>query len=169
MKDTTLKRMKHRPTYYSHFFAGWYYLYRKVEYHDSNGRKRSKKVSFIDPSTGNVVASRSILPIEQAAAELNKAAIQHFSQRARESKKITKLREYYDGQLPYYTSIGGYPLFYVDKENSALCPTCANELNDSSQFAIVDYDINYEDSNLYCDQCSKQIQSAYGDDDDDAE
>lgn len=163
LTDYGLNRLKHRPTYYSHFFAGWYYLYRKVEYRDSNGRKHCTKKAFIDADSGhNMVASRSVLPIEQAAEELNKAAICYFSKKAGESGKIRRLREEHRGQLPSYAWPGGYPLFYVDKENSVLCPSCANK--DTTGIALVEYDINYEDTDLYCCECSKRIESAYGDD-----
>ena len=68
-----------------------------------------------------------------------------------------------DGKLPNYAWPGGYPIFYVDKENNILCPECANK-GDEYSFPIVDFDINYEDKTLYCDDCSRHIESAYGDD-----
>lgn len=75
--------------------------------------------------------------------------------------------------LDWYAWPGGYPLFYLTADNGALCPQCANEnfnlCNDhnDSQWYIVAYDINYEDDSLFCDNCSKQIESAYGEDTDD--
>ena len=68
-----------------------------------------------------------------------------------------------DGKLRSYTSIGGYPLFYVTKSNNCLCPNCAdnNDLDDS----IVAVDANWENPDLYCDQCSARIESAYADND----
>lgn len=80
-----------------------------------------------------------------------------------------------DGTYPAYAWPGGYPIFYVTKDNSALCPDCANRKNGSlateiedpedsyqKQWLLVAADINYENQNLYCDHCNKQIESAYG-------
>lgn len=156
--DEGLARMKHCPTYYSFYFAGWYYLYRKVEYRDSKGRKRVRKTAFIDADSHSMIASKTSDTIEKTAASLNKAAICFFSQRAHESKKIRELRLHHDGRLPLYAWPGGYPIFYVDSHNSVICPTCAN--NDSS-LQLVDYDANYEDGMLYCEKCSTQIEAAY--------
>lgn len=67
---------------------------------------------------------------------------------------------------------GGYPIFYVVKDMGILCPHCANnELNrtidpDDDQFYVVAADINEEDPDLFCDHCGKQIESAYGEEDD---
>ena len=74
-----------------------------------------------------------------------------------------------DIELDYYAWPGGYPLFYITKDNNVLCPKCTNEnielLSDEhdSQWYIVGYDINYEDDSLYCDHCNERIESAYGD------
>ncbi len=72
--------------------------------------------------------------------------------------------------LDSYSFPGCYPLFYLDAENSALCPSCATKaLADyiCPAFRPVTAGINYEDTSLYCDQCSKVIESAYGDKDQD--
>ncbi len=79
-----------------------------------------------------------------------------------ETANITEMR-LENGQLPAYAFPGGYPLFYLDKENNVLCQRCANE-NDEFSAPLVAADINYEDAQLYCDQCSKRIESAYADD-----
>ncbi len=67
-------------------------------------------------------------------------------------------------ELPTFSSVGGYPLFYVDAHNNVLCPDCANE-NDEFSEELTDYDVNYEDPALYCDHCSCRIESAYAEDD----
>ena len=75
-----------------------------------------------------------------------------------------------DGTLPKYSSVGCYPLFYLDGENSVLCADCANESDNDDEldkFRPVACDANWEDPSLYCDQCSTRIESAYADDDDD--
>ena len=71
-----------------------------------------------------------------------------------------------------FTDLGGYPLFYVTKDCGVLCPKCANKnlkltLGDDPQWRIVDCDINYEDTSLYCDNCNELVESAYGEDEDD--
>ena len=77
-----------------------------------------------------------------------------------------------DIELDWYAWPGVYPLYYVTKDSSVLCPKCVNEnielLSDEhdSQWYIVAYDINYENNDLYCDHCNERIESAYGDDDD---
>lgn len=69
---------------------------------------------------------------------------------------------------------GGYPLFAVTLDGAALCIDCArkefqqiarahhNSFNDG--WCVVAVDINYEDTSLHCDHCSKPIESAYGED-----
>lgn len=70
-------------------------------------------------------------------------------------------------EWPRYTSVGCYPLFYFTKDNGVLCPKCANKnlrltLDKSDpQWFITAADINYEDADLYCDNCSERIESAY--------
>lgn len=66
-------------------------------------------------------------------------------------------------KLPAFAWPGGYPLYYLDTQGSTLCPECANE-NDGYSAPLAEMGINYEDANLFCDNCSKQIASAYGDD-----
>lgn len=66
------------------------------------------------------------------------------------------------GQLPA-SADGGYPLFYLDSENSVLCASCATaSLADDElpQFRPIDYGINYE-GELFCAQCSAIIPAAY--------
>lgn len=70
---------------------------------------------------------------------------------------------------------GGYPLYYLCTDGGVLCPDCANReiaLIDEAiknpgcdkQWELIGVDINYEDTSLYCDHCSKQIESAYAGD-----
>ena len=65
-----------------------------------------------------------------------------------------------DGTLASWAWPGGYPIYYVDRENNVLCPKCANRETDESQ-APIDADVNWEDANLICDDCSARIPSAY--------
>ena len=68
-----------------------------------------------------------------------------------------------DGKLPTYAWPGGYPLHYIDKQSNVLCPECANHEIDDSQ-AVIGYDINWEDESMFCDDCGKHIEAAYGED-----
>lgn len=77
-----------------------------------------------------------------------------------------------EGKLISYAWPGGYPVFYLDNNCCALCPNCANKLEEENRepdaivvFTIEACDINYEDPHLYCDQCSQRIESAYAEDD----
>lgn len=75
-----------------------------------------------------------------------------------------------NGMLRSYTMVGSYPIFYLTSDYCAICPQCATEdLDDFVADPIdCDYmrprgaDVNWEDEHLYCDKCSLQIESAYG-------
>jgi hypothetical protein len=70
-----------------------------------------------------------------------------------------------------YAWPGGYPMFCITSDGAALCMECAksefrqiayarrHEQNDGWRVTAVD--INYEDTGLICDHCSKQIEAAY--------
>ena len=77
------------------------------------------------------------------------------------NEKMQRVLEENNGELPHNTFPGLYPLFYVDDQNNCLCPACANKHEEYSG-EIVAYDVNWEDDNMYCDDCSKRIESAYG-------
>lgn len=75
------------------------------------------------------------------------------------------------GQFQAYAFPGGYPIYYVTADGGILCPKCCDDnrfeieeavAGDDNQWLIVGNDINYEDDNLYCDHCNKQIEPAYG-------
>lgn len=74
------------------------------------------------------------------------------------------------GELPAYAWPGGYPIIYLDKENSVLCAKCAtkslNDPDEVSQFKPVAYDVFYEGAADQCAQCNVTIESAYGDPED---
>ena len=76
---------------------------------------------------------------------------------------MTHLPHDSNGKLSAYAWPGGYPLFYVDKQASVLCPACANKEVDQSQ-EVVGCDVNWEDAGLYCGDCSERIESAYAED-----
>ncbi len=73
-----------------------------------------------------------------------------------------------------YTSYGCYPLFLLLTDGATLCWTCAHEeraaicrsaitkSNDGWRPAGVQ--VNWEDQDLYCDNCSAGIEAAYPND-----
>ena len=71
-----------------------------------------------------------------------------------------------------YAWPGGYPKYAVMHDGAALCKTCAKNnakliiratrYNDCSGWACAGVDVNWEDSELYCDHCGETIESAYG-------
>jgi hypothetical protein len=65
-----------------------------------------------------------------------------------------------DGKLPAYAWPGGYPMLYVTPEGWSLCPDCAN----NGDWHLQDGDANWEDPNLFCEDCGKRIESAYAED-----
>jgi len=70
-----------------------------------------------------------------------------------------------DGRLSAWAWPGGYPIYYLDRENSVLCVNCARRSDEDKdeipQFKPIAAGINWEDKALYCDDCSERIQSAY--------
>lgn len=76
---------------------------------------------------------------------------------------IDIIRNANGGKLPSYTAPGSYPVLYVTRECSVLCPTCAN--TDDSDDPIESCDVNWENASLFCDGCSERIESAYAEDD----
>lgn len=83
-------------------------------------------------------------------------------------------RWYHKGQANQYVWPGGYPLYYVTMDGAALCPNCMTKErvsiirstveNARDGWNVSGQDVNWEDSNLYCDHCSKRIESAYAED-----
>lgn len=65
-----------------------------------------------------------------------------------------------DGNLIHFAWPGGYPMFYLTHDNDVLCPSCAN----NEQDAISAADANWEDPQMYCEECNNRIESAYAED-----
>ncbi len=65
-----------------------------------------------------------------------------------------------NGKLVTYVWPGGYPVFYITNEG-AICPDCAN--NDPND--VIGYGVNWEDPDMYCNDCDTRIESAYADED----
>lgn len=71
-------------------------------------------------------------------------------------------------EWPSWAWPGGYPIYYLAKDGGVLCSKCANDNikltsdpDAARDWSIVAADINYEDHNLYCDNCSQLIEAAY--------
>lgn len=72
-----------------------------------------------------------------------------------------------------YSDVGGYPLFFITSDGSALsfesardnfyqvCYSIKHDINDG--WKITGVDINYEDNDLYCEHSGEKIDCAYGD------
>jgi len=60
-----------------------------------------------------------------------------------------------------YTSVGGYPLFYISQCNNVLCADCVDQLTEEEPEAVTTPAVNWECTNLHCDECSTKIGSAY--------
>lgn len=65
------------------------------------------------------------------------------------------------GELPCHSGIGGYPLYYVTEKGETYCGECATKLykEDKNKY-FYPPQVNWE-SEIYCDECSRQIESAY--------
>jgi len=74
--------------------------------------------------------------------------------------QIERLRQAHDGKLPASAWPGCYPLLYVCRDGSVVCPECANREVDYAQ-EVVNYDAHYEGSPAICGDCGQAIESAY--------
>lgn len=73
-----------------------------------------------------------------------------------------------------YVWPGGYPRYFITNDGAALCYEAATEnqelieqaINENSRdgWRVVACDVNWENTDLYCDHTGKQIESAYGED-----
>ena len=78
-----------------------------------------------------------------------------------------------DGTLPAYAFPGGYPIAYFLADDGILCPDCASgkngseasECSEDPQWKLIGADIHWEGVPLICDHCNAEVESAYGDPD----
>lgn len=71
-----------------------------------------------------------------------------------------------------YAWPGGYPLFAITDDGGCLCHTCTkNNLGLivkaiaqglRNGWMVTNITVNWEDTELYCDNCNQRIESAYG-------
>ena len=69
-----------------------------------------------------------------------------------------------------YVWPGGYPLYAQMNDGGAVCRFCAEEERESialtnghDGWCVVDLSVNWEDLELYCDCCGREIEAAYDD------
>lgn len=71
-----------------------------------------------------------------------------------------------EGILPAYAWPGGGNIVYYDKDGNALCADCGHsELSDPSElYPLIEGSEIYEEGpTIQCERCNKDIESAYGD------
>ena len=74
-----------------------------------------------------------------------------------------------NGKVPAYAWPGGYGILYYTDDGGTLCPDCVNanldlcKDKDDPQWHVFAWDIYYEGPSLYCDNCGKELESEYGD------
>ncbi len=80
-----------------------------------------------------------------------------------------------DGKYTAYAWPGGYPVYHITDDCESLCATCANDpgnpvhVNEPSDgWRIIESAVNWEDESMFCCHCNERIESAYGDEEEDA-
>jgi hypothetical protein len=63
-----------------------------------------------------------------------------------------------NGSLPICAFPGGYPIFYVTFSSDTLCAHCAAEQPENIEI----HDIHWEGPPITCQGCNEEIESAYG-------
>ena len=72
----------------------------------------------------------------------------------RKYQELVKLK----GELPALVSHGAYPLYYIAEGYQTLCSECATKRVED----VTAHDIHWEGAPMICDDCSVQIESAFG-------
>lgn len=60
---------------------------------------------------------------------------------------------------------GGYPIFYVLNGHTAWCAHCVEAESSRGDYAgqkVTGASVNWENPDLYCENCNERIESAYG-------
>jgi hypothetical protein len=88
-----------------------------------------------------------------------------------DSDRLDRLRDD-TGQLPSYAWPGGYPVVYYTACHRAICPACANDCcrtrnkrrddDPRDGYFLTMYHIHYEGDPIECEECGVEIESAYG-------
>lgn len=68
-----------------------------------------------------------------------------------------------DGTLPSCTTLGAYPIIYLDAEGNVLCPTCATRARNDETAAPppTDWCAFFEGPSTFCDECGDELHPAY--------
>ena len=76
-----------------------------------------------------------------------------------------------NGSLPAYAWPGGYAVHYLDKHGSVLCAQCATKdlLDPDTDDKPVADDVYWEGPTVQCKGCNVDMESAYGDPEDEDE
>lgn len=88
---------------------------------------------------------------------------------------VAELKKYFTkGRAQSYAWPGGYPVFFLTSDGETMCPDCvtknraeiirATGENSRGGWAIAAVDVNWEDLEMFCCECSKRIESAYAED-----
>lgn len=64
-------------------------------------------------------------------------------------------------QARTHTDVGGYPILYLDRQSSVICPECAAELESDGERMSASF-IHWEGEPAFCEECSMEVESAYG-------
>ena len=70
-------------------------------------------------------------------------------------------------ELDKYTSWGCYPLAYLI-DNQCQCNDCATMTSIHTEESPIAF-VNWENSDLYCDECGERIESAYSEEEEGGE
>lgn len=75
-------------------------------------------------------------------------------------------------ELPAYSWPGGYPIIYLTKSADVLCAECATKeirawMYGESDDPPIAYDAYFEGPSEFCADCNREIESAYGDPEED--
>lgn len=88
---------------------------------------------------------------------------------------MSKVREFFTALRNGRYVDGGYPTFIVTSTSECLCHACAREAVfeigrhtrdgcEKFERAFEAVGVNWENPDLYCDECSERIESAYAED-----
>jgi len=71
-----------------------------------------------------------------------------------------------NGKLVSYAWPGGYPVYYLDRDNCCLCPDCARICDGDEHKGqcteTTEFGVHYEGEPITCEECNREIESAYG-------
>lgn len=73
-----------------------------------------------------------------------------------------------DGRFSRCTDLGSYPVCHICYDGGIICADCANAHGHvdkpNDEWRIIASDVNWENTELYCDHCGEHLEPAYGED-----